>query len=91
MDQKDLERLAILETNTNNIEKLVVRLESKLDNYATNFATKSELDQALKFRDEQIRELKEGTLWLRRTLTTAVITGSVSFISAVVLFWFKGG
>lgn len=85
MEQRDLERLAVLENQTGNIEKLVIRLDTKLDTYVSNHVTKVEMADALRYRDNEIKELKDDRIWLRRQVIGSIITGAISLICAVVL------
>lgn len=85
METRDLERLAILETNTSNIEKLILRLDRKFDDLQANYVTKTDLAEALKYRDKQIESLQETNRWMTRSLATTVI----GLIASVVLTLLK--
>lgn len=53
MENKDYERLAILETIVNQTTRI-----EQLDDFLTNFATRKEVEVTLEVRDEKIAEMK---------------------------------
>ncbi|PGZ96933.1 hypothetical protein COE51_16310 [Bacillus pseudomycoides] len=59
MENKDYERLAILETKLNNITEQNTRIEQRLDDFLTNFLTRKEAEIMFQVRDEKIAEIKK--------------------------------
>jgi predicted RNase H-like nuclease (RuvC/YqgF family) len=53
----EAERLMNLETRTENIEKLLTRMDKKMDSWQTSFVSKELLDEKLKARDREIERL----------------------------------
>lgn len=53
----EAERLMNLETRTENIEKLLTRMDKKMDTWQMNFVSKELLDEKLKARDREIDRL----------------------------------
>lgn len=83
------ERLAIMETKMDNIDRSVTQLVAEVKGWQTNYITRTELVTMLEFRDREIKELKEGNTWLRRQLFSSVLGGIVSLIGAIILLWYK--
>jgi hypothetical protein len=99
---KDTARLAVVESQLTNIEKLVIRLENKLDLWQSNLPTRTEMereirqvviyfDKELKHRDKEIAELKSDNQWLWRLVIGAIVVGSIGLIFFVVQLFIKGG
>ncbi|MGG2091223.1 hypothetical protein AB1283_25970 [Bacillus sp. S13(2024)] len=59
MENKDYERLAILETELKTIGKQTTRIEQRLDDFLANFATRKEVEVMFEVRDEKIVEIKK--------------------------------
>lgn len=85
------ERLARVEASVENIEKVVLRMDGKLENIASQTVSKSELALALGWRDEKMEELKEGQRWLSRMLITAVTGGIISLVISIVVMMYRDG
>lgn len=81
MEQPYYERLASLESEVKSIQKQNDRIETKLDVYASNFATKSEVKDMFELRDKEIAEIKNNK--------RANISLTISGLSLIVLLLFN--
>lgn len=55
----NVERLAKMEAQVENVSTVVTRLEGKIDAWATNFITRNEAQEMFRSRDREMQELKE--------------------------------
>ncbi|MBD8076495.1 hypothetical protein PDN49_11925 [Bacillus cereus] len=60
MDQREYERIAKLEVKLETMNATITRIEEKLDNNQKNYITRTEVDKMFKFRDREIKELKQA-------------------------------
>lgn len=94
-EYSDAERLMNLETRTENIEKLLTRMDKKMDGWQMNFVSKELLDEKLKARDREIERLNEEFQRLdteKASHKSIVPSWGLVIVSAIALiysFWPK--
>jgi hypothetical protein len=80
---KEMERLAALETNVDNMYKILTRLEAKIDAYQSNFVPRKELEKDLDSLSDRVADLEGTNRWLWRTVGAVLITGLMSLVVLV--------
>ncbi|MDZ5607913.1 hypothetical protein U2I54_12590 [Bacillus pseudomycoides] len=60
VEQKEYERIAKLEVQLQSMNATVIRIEEKLDNNQKNYINRTEVEEMFKFRDREIRDLKQA-------------------------------
>lgn len=81
-------KVARMEQKIENIENTVVRIEKSLTSARDSFVTHKEM----KFRDEEIQDLKRNQTWLWRTVVGAVLLGFIGFLFIIAeAYVMKGG
>jgi predicted RNase H-like nuclease (RuvC/YqgF family) len=58
-EMTDVERVARIEERLDAIERVILRMEAKLDAWQETYVPRTEINEMFRARDEQIRELKE--------------------------------
>lgn len=72
------ERLAALETGIKTLNTAITRLEAKIEAWNSAFVPRTEINEALKNRDERLKALEQNQTWLWRAIIGAVIGGIIS-------------
>jgi seryl-tRNA synthetase len=88
LEQKDYERIAKLETQLESLTEGLKRIEKKLDEYTTNFITRTEADIRFKNIEKELREVKEDKR-ANRAFWVSVSALAVTFIFSL-LNYLKG-
>ncbi|MGR5876784.1 hypothetical protein ACT7C3_11415 [Bacillus pacificus] len=60
MDQREYERITKLEVQLQSMNAAVIQIEEKLDYNQKNYMQRTEIDEMFKFRDREIRDLKQA-------------------------------
>jgi len=90
VEQKDYERLAKMEAQVEQMSAVVIRMEAKLDTWATNFLTRNEAAEMFRSRDQDIQETRQELKELKnekqsdKALWPAWIGAAVAVIALVV-------
>lgn len=88
MDQREYERIAKLEVQLQSMNATVIRIEEKLDSNQKNYMQRTEIDEMFKFRDREIRDLKQAQEKLDSN-KKAHISMWISGLSLAVLLLFN--
>ncbi|PGL56614.1 hypothetical protein CN927_27690 [Bacillus cereus] len=87
MEQKEYERIAKLEVQLQSMNETLIRIEEKLDYNQKNYMQRSEVEEMFKFRDREIRDLKQAQEKLESD-KKANISMWISGLSLAVLLLF---
>ncbi|MCU4786037.1 hypothetical protein V4W76_10760 [Bacillus thuringiensis] len=88
VEQKEYERIAKLEVHLQTMNAAVKRIEEKLDYNQKNYMQRTEIDEMFKFRDREIRDLKQAQEKLESN-KKANISMWISGLSLAVLLLFN--
>ncbi|HDX9631843.1 TPA: hypothetical protein ROY30_005613 [Bacillus cereus] len=88
MDQREYERIAKLEVQLQSMNATVIRIEEKLDSNQKNYMQRTEIEEMFKFRDREIRDLKQAQEKLDSN-KKAHISMWISGLSLAVLLLFN--
>ncbi|WP_258957095.1 hypothetical protein [Bacillus paranthracis] len=88
VEQKEYERIAKLEVHLQTMNAAVKRIEEKLDHNQKNYMQRTEIDEMFKFRDREIRDLKQAQEKLDSN-KKAHISMWISGLSLAVLLLFN--
>ncbi|PDY77521.1 hypothetical protein COA08_29010 [Bacillus cereus] len=87
MEQKEYERIAKLEVQLQSMNETLIRIEEKLDYNQKNYMQRSEVEEMFRFRDREIRDLKQAQEKLESD-KKANISMWISGLSLAVLLLF---
>ncbi|MGG5741552.1 MULTISPECIES: hypothetical protein [Bacillus cereus group] len=87
LEQKEYERIAKLEVQLQSMNETLIRIEEKLDYNQKNYMQRSEVEEMFKFRDREIRDLKQAQEKLESD-KKANISMWISGLSLAVLLLF---
>ncbi|MEK4883496.1 hypothetical protein NST81_02025 [Bacillus sp. FSL W8-0223] len=83
MEQKENERISVLETQLSALTKSVDRIETKLDLLTSTFITRNEANLRFDSMEKEITEQKQNKR-ANISLTVSVISVAVTFIFALI-------
>ncbi|WP_255290765.1 hypothetical protein [Bacillus cereus] len=87
LEQKEYERIAKLEVQLQSMNETLIRIEEKLDYNQKNYMQRSEVEEMFRFRDREIRDLKQAQEKLESD-KKANISMWISGLSLAVLLLF---
>lgn len=82
-DLERLERMARMEAQVEQMNAVVIRMEAKLDAWATNYVTREESKEMFRARDKEIQEIKDAQT-NNKALYASWASVAVAVVAAVV-------
>jgi predicted unusual protein kinase regulating ubiquinone biosynthesis (AarF/ABC1/UbiB family) len=97
-EMKLVEKIAAMEVSVSNVEKVVNKLDQKLDTWQATYPSRNEIEMALQMKDKEIVAVKERTsileghvTWLWRTIMGGGILAFVGGCVGLIFYLLKGG
>jgi predicted unusual protein kinase regulating ubiquinone biosynthesis (AarF/ABC1/UbiB family) len=95
---KLVEKIAAMEVSVSNVEKVVNKLDAKLDTWQATYPSRNEIEMSLKMKEASINDVKERTsileghvTWLWRTIIGGGIIAFVGGCVGLIFYLLKGG